>query len=291
MRNEVRIEVTNACNAKCIMCPREKMTRKIGTMNISLFTKIIDECKILQIKNLSLEHFGEPFLDPNFKYKVVYAKNNGMSVMTITNGSLLKQNIDVAVLFDKIRISLSGNKISHKHIQLNLNYDDIVEGIMLLKTQYPRPIIEITNVAVNQNEDDIKEWIEKWKLIGDKISVWKPHNWIDGRSYRNLQTENLKSCGRPKNGPIQIQWNGDVVPCTFDFDSKLVLGNVNNNTIEEILKGKNYKEIIDQHEIGNFPDVCKKCDQLCKKDDVCVYSSDGIYDTNLTNTFKLKLAD
>ena len=29
---EVRIENTNACNARCVICPREKMTRPVVTM-------------------------------------------------------------------------------------------------------------------------------------------------------------------------------------------------------------------------------------------------------------------
>jgi hypothetical protein len=32
-----------------------------------------------------------------------------------------------------------------------------------------------------------------------------------------------------------------------------------------------------------------KCDQLRKKEDVCVYSSDGIYLINETNTFRSKI--
>jgi radical SAM protein with 4Fe4S-binding SPASM domain len=289
MRDEIRIEVTNACNAKCIMCPREKMTRKIGVMNNALFFKIIDECEELKIKNLSLEHFGEPFLDTTLKDKVLYAKNKKMSVMTITNGSLLNQHIDTAKLFDKIRISLIGNESTHKHIQLNLNYKDIVDGIVLLKKQNCRPIIEMTNVVINQSTDDIKRWIDKWEPIVDKVSVWKPHNWIDGRSYRTLNDADLKTCGRPKNGPIQIQWNGDVVPCTFDFDSKLIMGNVINDTIKNILENDLYKKLISCHDRGKFPEICMKCDQIRKKEDVCIYSSDGNYSTDKTNTFKSKI--
>jgi len=34
---EVRIETTNHCNAACVMCPREKMTRPKTTMSIDHF--------------------------------------------------------------------------------------------------------------------------------------------------------------------------------------------------------------------------------------------------------------
>jgi len=37
------IETTNFCNAKCVMCPHEKITRPRSHMPWELFTKIIDE--------------------------------------------------------------------------------------------------------------------------------------------------------------------------------------------------------------------------------------------------------
>ena len=50
------IELTNACNANCIMCPRSKLTRKTAQMDFELFKKIIDNCQdrnVGEIKELS----------------------------------------------------------------------------------------------------------------------------------------------------------------------------------------------------------------------------------------------
>ena len=44
---EVRIETTNACNAACVMCPREKMDRLEGAMSMDLFRRIVSESKAL----------------------------------------------------------------------------------------------------------------------------------------------------------------------------------------------------------------------------------------------------
>ena len=37
--------------------------------------------------------------------------------------------------------------------------------------------------------------------------------------------------------------DGNVVPCTQISNNELVLGNVNENTLEEIWNGKKYKEL------------------------------------------------
>ncbi|MXX04767.1 MAG: hypothetical protein F4Z49_13630, partial [Gemmatimonadetes bacterium] len=40
----ISIEGSSYCNADCIMCPRELLSRKKGNMPMDLYRKIIDEC-------------------------------------------------------------------------------------------------------------------------------------------------------------------------------------------------------------------------------------------------------
>ena len=47
--------------------------------------------------------------------------------------------------------------------------------------------------------------------------------------------------------------DGNVVPCTQISNNELVLGNVNNNTLEEIWNSKEYEEFRKMHVTGNFP--------------------------------------
>ncbi|MFQ5646109.1 MAG: radical SAM protein, partial [bacterium] len=60
------IELTNHCNASCIMCPRKEMTRKKGHMEFSLFKKIINDCRSQPLKKINLFWFGESLLYPKF---------------------------------------------------------------------------------------------------------------------------------------------------------------------------------------------------------------------------------
>ena len=41
--NELRLEVTTECNYSCIICPRDKLTRNIETMDIELYKDIFDK--------------------------------------------------------------------------------------------------------------------------------------------------------------------------------------------------------------------------------------------------------
>lgn len=56
------IENTNACNANCIICSRDLMTRDIGFMDYELFKKVVDEGAERGCKSIKITGFGEPFI-------------------------------------------------------------------------------------------------------------------------------------------------------------------------------------------------------------------------------------
>jgi len=118
------------------------------------------------------------------------------------------------------------------------------------------------------------DFIEYTKEIADYVEVWRPHNFGDGRSYRQVEG-NKKTCGRPFNGPFQIQWDGVVVPCCYDYNNAIVLGNVSSQTVSEVLKGEPYRRLRGAHRSGEFErfPYCNSCDQLCEHKEALVYTT------------------
>ncbi|MDG1048832.1 MAG: SPASM domain-containing protein, partial [Planctomycetota bacterium] len=53
-----------------------------------------------------------------------------------------------------------------------------------------------------------------------------------------------------------------------DVEAELVVGNVNDTPLSEVWAGKGIDELIEQHEAGDYPDVCKRCTYF-----VSVYNS------------------
>ena len=109
------------------------------------------------------------------------------------------------------------------------------------------------------------------------MEVWKPHNWVDGKDYRKVQNERLKTCGRPFKGPLQVQIDGTVNMCCFDYNGQLLLGDLNKQNLREIFSSEMFKKIVKCHETGNFEGsglICENCDQRNKvKTDVMIYNS------------------
>jgi len=78
---EVRYEVTDHCNASCIMCPRDKHEhgREHGIMAQAAYERSIDEVVALGAKKVVLTGFGEPMLDKRLELKIAYAKAKGLA--------------------------------------------------------------------------------------------------------------------------------------------------------------------------------------------------------------------
>lgn len=282
---EVRIETTNICNASCIMCPREKMDRLEGVMNAKLFKKIVDEAKSLGTKNIFLGGFGEPLTDPMIVDRVRYVKQQGMYCNFISNGSLWNKDITVQLIeagLDEVRFSFYGqDKQTYEIVHRGLNYDithNNIRNVIETRNRLGRkkPVVLVYFLTLDNNQKQVEAFREEWETLVDFIEIWRPHNFGDGRDYRNRQEVRKKeSCGRPKRGPVQFQYDGTIIPCCYDYGGKMILGDINDNTIPEILRGEKYEALRRAHESGDFSAApyCNECDQLLEHSDALVYTN------------------
>ncbi|MCP4265464.1 MAG: radical SAM protein [Candidatus Brocadiaceae bacterium] len=285
--NEIRIEVTTKCNYKCIICPREELTRKIETMSFELFKYILDKINLetSQYNTLTFPGMGEPLLDESLDDKIAYGKKRGFTVLLLTNGSLLnverfKRLEKMGV--DSIRVSLYGDSPDSYNtvhgVENSRYFQKIKENLTKISEIKNHTNLLLTyNLVDGCNNSTLESWIEYWKDKADLLEVWCPHNWVDGRSYRVIQQEKLKTCGRPFNTPLQVQADATVNMCCFDFDGKLLLGDLRTQTLKEIFKSSMYKKIERCHLSGDYGGsrlICEACDQRnVDKSDVMIYNS------------------
>lgn len=287
--NDMRFENTTRCNYKCIICPRDKLTRKIETMGFELFKKLFDRIirETTQYDTLTFPGMGEPLLDKTLNKKINYAKRkkSGLLLLILTNGFLLtprrfRELEDLGVT--SIRVSFYGSDsesyskvhgINNKGV-FNKVLGNLVE-ISRIKTS--TKLLLTFNVVGSSNEYCVEEWIRFWKDKADLLEVWRPHNWVDGVNYREIQKVKLKTCGRPFKGPLQIQVDGTVNMCCFDFDGKLTLGDLKTQPLRDIFSSALYKKIVSCHTIGNFKGsglICEYCDQRNRyRSDIMIYNS------------------
>ncbi len=267
INKEARIENTNLCNAHCVMCPREKMTRPKVTMRWKTFCDVVCQCVDLGVETASVFGYGEPLLDNNLGMKIGYCSEKGLNTWITTNGSLLSQNIGFDLInngLKNIRFSVHATSFyNYKKIHRGLDWLTVFGNIgnfLKINNKMGHPVTTHMTV-IPMNSEPIPVIRKMWEEYVDFLEIWKPHNWGIKKDYRNISPKK-KSCGRPFSGPIQIQSDGNVIPCCFLMNGEIVLGNVNDSPLIDILNGEKYEDLRQMHKTGKYKNVpCETCDQ------------------------------
>lgn len=284
---EVRYEVTDNCNASCIMCPRDKHEhgREHGIMDQVAYEKSIDEVAALGARKVVLTGFGEPMLDKRLEKKISYARGRGLGTYIISNGSALTSKRARSLLeagLDEIRISFYGMRPeTYNAVMQGLDFDRTMKGLLeflrMRDEMGAHTRVQISYLELEENKGDTQAFKDFWESKVNAIEIWKPHNFGDGRDYRTRAAGApiKESCGRPENGPLQIQWNGEVIPCCYDYNNQIILGNAFEQPVLEILNNAKYRLLRYAHrsrEFGLFP-YCDQCDQLLPHADALIYTN------------------
>lgn len=272
---EVRIENSSVCNSHCSICPRDKITRPRLIMPTDHFMALVDQAKALGADTISIYGYGEPLLDSEIMHKILCCDERGLQTFITTNASLLEDELArdlITAGLKHIRFSVHG--ISKQE------YEEVHKGLKWEKTQQNiRNFISINDNKFNHrckvsvtvipmHGEDIQDIRRFWEPHCDWLEIWRPHNWTDGKEFRKITERRKQTCGRPDSGPIQINADGTVMVCCFDFDGRLTVGHTRENTLEEIIKGVRFEEIRRKHRDGVLKGlVCEICDQLNIEDE------------------------
>lgn len=287
--NDMRFEVSTKCNYKCIICPQHKLIRKEEIMSLELFKMLFDKiiAETDQYNTLTFPGMGEPTLDKTLIQKIAYAKSRrpSLDITFITNASSLtperwRQFEDLGVT--SVRVSFYGNdRKSYSQVMgvsdpkmFDRVYNNLIE---ICKIKNRTKLLLTMNVISKDYNIVTDEWIDFWQSRADLLEVWYPHNWVNGVNFRKVQAKKMNSCGRPFNGPLQVQVDGTVNMCCFDYDGHLLLGDLKTQSLKEIFSSGAFMKIVECHTSGKFEGsglICGQCDQRnADKSDVMVYNS------------------
>lgn len=243
----LEITITNKCNSRCIMCPgivhggEEMMTGE-------LFKKIVLDAQKMNIKKMTLTG-GEPLLVPDIGERIKFAKNHGFEyIHMFTNGSLLNAQAALGILqsgLDSLTISVdSPVKEKYEKIRVGLNFDVVFENIKnfnALKRQQQssrRPLVRINMVTMKNNAQDRKLFRKMFGPYADIVEIIDSHNFAGGvNEYgENEYTQSVRFPCYLMFYKIIVDANGTVRKCSIDYSGSSHIGNLNNQTIEEILR-------------------------------------------------------
>lgn len=279
---EIRIENTNACRYKCIMCPRERQTRKIGCMSLEDFSLLLERFGHF-IGIFHLHGYGEPLLDRQFIPKVKLLKSqfsSSKAMIFTTLGTRVPENFFLELIeagLDMAVISLYGfTRDDYKKIHGYDGFDVVKQNLQRLSHSMKisahafsaciktpsREISSLLDFSPTTEKMAFCNWVRELGFeINESHGI---HNYGNGRSYHLPNRDRVCPVvnGNRKN-ILTITWDLNVIPCCYDFDATIRFGNLRKNSLEEIFSSPEYFNFIVAHQTNNlsaYP-VCQNCEK------------------------------
>jgi len=284
----VSIEPTNLCNAKCSVCEtgNGQMNRVKGLLDLESFKAFIDK-NYKTTNSLMFYFMGEPFLNKNAYEMVRYARSKNIYVDTCTNGDFVDPEGVIYSDINQISFQLGGmTQETHHRYRVNTYLDKSIPKLMELielRKKHPETNVKIDVgfIVMRHNEHEVEDFLKWAEEIGvDTANVVDPcaRNMFEARAYLPKDRkywyydENAFENGvlRPKVLPnnscewiwnsVQLNWNGEAVPCCRDPLGKHVFGNVFEEGLVGVFNNEKATDfrrriLTDQANV----DICKLC--------------------------------
>jgi len=287
----VYLEPSGYCNLKCAFCPHGVAGNalKKDMMSMDLFKKLIGDLSVFpeKIKLLRVCGNGDPLMNKALLPMLEHAHKRGVvqRVELLTNGALLTPDLieNLPRFLDRIVFSIEGmsaddyRSICGTHV----DFHKLVENITALNRSKKKCVVhvKIHHAAVPTAEKE-KEFLTMFGALSDEIFIEKlVPMWpqLDSTYFSNQfrwgndSVVKRRVCAQIFKG-VQVQADGEVVPCCVDWKRVNMLGNVGNEPFRDIWNGEKLRRLQIAHLSGAKTDTepCKDCtmNDYCEVDNI-----------------------
>ncbi|MFA5114215.1 MAG: radical SAM/SPASM domain-containing protein [Candidatus Margulisiibacteriota bacterium] len=278
---QIELEPTNACNAKCVFCPRNDPRAK-GLISEATVQAAIDLAKATGINVFKISGFGEPLLHPKLPalLRLIKQQVPNAAILLITNASLLKPPLfaELAGLVNRYNISFNGyDQKSYEQLMVGLDFQQTLDNLRYAAANNRgRANIQFTPV-INKafGLADLEKMKELLTGLGFNADNFKFHHIITTRSQKladnalvdeaflaaskkNASAPGTKALCLTHLSTLFISWEGNIHICCNDIHGEAVIGRIAEvKTLDDLiaLEKKNLNA-----RFSEAFDVCRRCD-------------------------------
>ena len=265
---KVYLEISNICNLQCSFCPGTKRRKQI--MEEAEFTQILQKLRPWT-DYLYFHLMGEPLCHPQLKSFLDRAGEHGFRVILTTNGTLLAKQREMLLAspaLHKLNISLhafEANDLAvpfEEYLHDCFTFGKAAEGkkLIVYRLWNHGGADEKNNEILAALESFFpKPWAEERRgiRIGERVYL----EYGDKFDWPDLSAEDMgqKVFCYGLRDQIGVLCDGTVVPCCLDHDGDLALGNLHEDSLDNILETPRAQAIYQgfQHKTA--------AEELCRK--------------------------
>ncbi len=280
---EVHIENTNSCRYKCVMCPRDRHSRRLGFMSLEDFTQVLDRIEGFS-GNFHLHGFGESLLDRQFiskleilkqrfpKSKALVFSTLGVKVSEEYFDMLARAGLDTMIVsfygfsreeYQKIH-GFDGFVLARRNLLLLSQARKQVPNSLQVYIKVPgKKVMSTLPIAYASERTLFCKWAQE---LGFEIREWAyVHNYSNGREYNRPEPQRLCPVIQGYRKKIlNITWDLQVIPCCYDFNATISFGNLRAQSLEEIFSSEEYLSFLTAHanqDLAMYP-ICQQCEKI-----------------------------
>lgn len=278
----ISIESTNYCNLKCIMCPRGEpdiMERELGSMSDDVFRRIVTGWYTYADPTW-FHMMGEPLMHQRLFAQIEIAKAAGVENLAMsTNATLLSErNADLLAIsnLDAVILCIDGNdKETYEAIRKSteFSYEEVCDNVrrfLAKKRGFSTPRATVQIIVTDETRSQLEEFKAKWLAAGADEVVFKPFAlWAgqDSRFASLAPADRIDELGAVREHPcfylwqgVTVCWDGRVVPCCYDFDATMTMGNLTTQSLSEVWNSPKYVDLRrKERDRENDSKLCVNC--------------------------------
>lgn len=249
----VSLEAHTVCNQGCYFCPVAYDPRETYFMPTERYEDVVRQVAEHRetIEAVFMINYNEPTADKRFVDQVRTLREAGLPPATLTNGTgLTPKRVDALVEMGGLRfLSINLSTLDPERYAADRKGDHLELVLRNLEYARDRPVAEDMDIVVLGRGDEVHrrdfEEIER-RFGGSRFNV-KFFEVMDRAGYLQigLSARNQKLCGCDNVGsrPLQhlhVNPYGKCLLCCEDYDENYVVGDLSEETLEEVLTGPRF---------------------------------------------------
>lgn len=267
--SKVYLEISNICNLSCRFCPGTKRTPSVMTEEVfsSLLPKLRPWTDFLYFHLM-----GEPLCHPRLETFLKLAGEAGFKVILTTNGTLLEKQREIllnAPGLHKVNISLHAFEANdldipfEEYLRRCFAFGQAAEGNKLV-------VYRLWNQGGEEEKNQAileamhRAFPGEWKVeprgtrIGQRVYL-EYGDKFDWPDLSAQEGSDAVFCYGLRD-QLGVLCDGTVVPCCLDHEGDLALGDLLEQSLEEILETPRAKAIYEGFRSRKAAEeLCRKC--------------------------------
>ena len=268
----LQIEPTNACNLACDLCPvsDQRLGRPTRHLGLDEFRALLDDMEDYLLL-LVLWDWGEPLLNPQFAAMVADATRRDIRTVTSSNAHHLNHGDTASALMDAGLSTLivaidspdpEAYRAFRRGGQLELALRGLERAVEAKRQRGAQTLINMRTVVTRSNEVDLDRLRRMALDAGADLFTVKTLNPSCGPDDRDddlvpqdpalrryayqegswTRIRDNTPCTRPWH-MANILSNGSVIPCCYDYDASMSVGNIREQAFSDLWRGHAFQQL------------------------------------------------